>query len=103
MLMNKMYTLSMAVEVVTDHEPLLPLYNGPGRPRQLRVDWHRTKLLAYNFNLIHEPGVTSPCDYGSRHPPSRTLLKKAEKSPRSKKWGRKLDFLAFFRKFLKIS
>ena len=73
MLMNKMYTLGTPVEVVTDHEPLLSLYNGAARPRQLRVDRHRTKLLGFDFNLTHEPGISSPCDYGSRHPASHKL------------------------------
>ena len=68
MLMNKMYTLGTKVEVVTDHTPLLPIYSTSARPRQLRVDRHRTKLLPFDFRVVHEPGITSPCDYGSRHP-----------------------------------
>ena len=73
MLMNKMYTLGTQVEVVTDHEPLLPIYSSSAKPRQLRVDRHRTKLLPYDFTVVHEPGVTSPCDYGSRHPSAHNL------------------------------
>ena len=82
MLMNKMYTLGTQVEVVTDHKPLLPIYQAAGRPRQLRVDRHRTKLLPFNFSVTHEPGVTSPCDYGSRHPESHTLS-----SEEIEEWG----------------
>ena len=76
MLMNKMYTLGTKVEVVTDHKPLIPIYQGAARPRQLRVDRHRTKLLPFSFNIVHEPGTTSPCDYGSRHPAAHTLTAK---------------------------
>ena len=76
MLMNKMYTLGAQIEVVTDHKPLLPIYQAAGRPRQLRVDRHRTKLLPFNFTVTHEPGATSPCDYGSRHPESHVLSSK---------------------------
>ena len=41
---------------VTDHKPLLPLYNSPSKPRQPRVDRHRTKLLAFDYTVIYEPG-----------------------------------------------
>ena len=61
------------MEMVTDHEPLLPIYSSSAKPRQLRVDRHRTKLLPYDFTVVHEPGVTSPCDYGSRHPSAHNL------------------------------
>ena len=54
MTINKMYKLGMHVEVVTDHKPLipLPLYNNPTRPRNLRVDRHRTKLLPYIYTCF---------------------------------------------------
>ena len=45
MLMNKMYTLGTMTEVVTDHKPLVNIYNDPGKPKQLCLDRHRTKLL----------------------------------------------------------
>ena len=78
MTMNKMYTLGTHVEVVTDHKPLIPLYNNPTRPRNLRVDRHRTKLLPYRYTVIYEAGESSPCDYGSRHPPDHSPTKQDE-------------------------
>ena len=68
MMMNKMYTLGTKVEVVTDHEPLVPIYNSAQKPKQLRVNSHRIKLLPFEYHLTYEPGKTTPCDYGSRHP-----------------------------------
>ena len=68
MMMNKMYTLGTHTEVVTDHEPLIPIYSSSKKPNQLRVDSHRVKLLPFQYNVVFEPGKTSPCDYGSRHP-----------------------------------
>ena len=68
-----MYTLGTDVEVITDHKPLIPIYNANSPPRQLRVDRHRTKLLPYNYSVSYEPGKDSPCDYGSRHPPTHDL------------------------------
>ena len=65
MCMNQMYTLGTEIEVVTDHKPLLPAYDSPGKPKQLRVDRHRTKLLPFRYSLTYEPGETTPSDYGS--------------------------------------
>ena len=65
--MNRMYTVGTHVEVVTDHKPLLDAYQKP-KPKQLRIDRHRTKLLGFDYSVTHEPGKTTPCDYGSRHP-----------------------------------
>ena len=63
---NKMYLLGVPFEAVVDHKPLVPLYNNPRRPKQMRIDRHRMKLAAYNFKVIHMAGAKIPCDYGSR-------------------------------------
>ena len=69
MYMNKMYTMGTHIEVVTDHKPLVPIYNDKLKPKQLRVNNHKTKLLPFQYNVIYQPGKSTPCDYGSRHPP----------------------------------
>ena len=66
--MNKMYTMGTHIEVVTDHQPLVSIYNAASKPKQLRVDRHRTKLLPFSYNVVFEEGAKTPCDYGSRHP-----------------------------------
>ena len=65
---NKQYLYGTKFDVVVDHKPLLPLYNSPGRPAPVRVDRHKSKLLAFRYKLIYEPGSSNPSDYGSRHP-----------------------------------
>ena len=80
---NKMYLYGTKFTVVTDHQPLVPLYNSPNRPAPLRVERHRSKLRQFDFNLIYEPGSTSPCDYGSQHPPPPREYSKEEKE----EWG----------------
>ena len=55
---NSTYLHGLEFEVVTDHLPLVPLYNNPTRPAPVRVERHRAKL-------IHQPGRTIPCDYAS--------------------------------------
>ena len=67
---NKMYLNGTPFEAVVDHKPLLPLFNKVTRPKQARVDRHRMKLAAFDFEVVYEPGNTNPCDYGSRHPPA---------------------------------
>ena len=70
---NKMYLLGKPFQAMVDHRPLLPLYNSPGRPKQMRVDRHRMKVAAYDFIVEFIPGTKTPCDYGSRRgcPPAR--------------------------------
>ena len=60
--MNRMYALGTHVDVVTEHKPLIPVYNDPRKPTQLHVDRHCTKLLPFCY---YEPGNQTPCDYGS--------------------------------------
>ena len=55
-----MYLLGVKFEAVVDHKPLLPLYNNPKRPKQMRVDRHRMKLAAYDFKVVHMTGDKIP-------------------------------------------
>jgi len=63
--MNKMYTMGTHVKVVTDHKPLVNVYD-LNKPKQLCVDRHRTKLLPFRYHVIYKPGHTTSRDYGSR-------------------------------------
>ena len=65
---NRTYLYGSKFEVVVDHKPLVPLYNSVARPSPIRVDRHKSKLLAFDFTLVYEPGYKNPCDYASRHP-----------------------------------
>ena len=70
-LSNRMYLLGIKFTVVTDHKPLVSLYTKQRtrtKPGPMRVDRHRLRLLAYDFDVIHEPGHLNPTDYASRHP-----------------------------------
>jgi len=55
--MNKMYTLGTHIEIVTDHAPLVPIYNNVSKPKQLCVN--KNKLLSFQYNVIHQPGRPS--------------------------------------------
>ena len=78
MVSNKMYLLGIDFEAMVDHKPLVPLYNTPKRPKQMRVDRHRMKLAAFRFKVGHIPGSKIPCDYGSRRGCPRRKLSTAE-------------------------
>ena len=52
---KRMYLLGRPFMVVVDHKLLLPLYNGMGRTKQARVDWHGMKFKAYGFKMKWEP------------------------------------------------
>ena len=54
--------------VITDHKPLLPLYNTYRAEMPPRIHRHKLNLQGYNFILKHEPGKDNPTDYMSRHP-----------------------------------
>ena len=56
------------IEVVTDHKPLVTIYNDPGKPKQLHLDRHCTKLLPYQYHVIYKPGSKTSSNYGSSHP-----------------------------------
>ena len=80
MYMNHMYTLGTHTEVVTDHEPLIHVYNDPRHPKQLCIDRHRTKLLPFGYNVVVEPGKDTLCDYGSRQDLNWGLLQRIRSS-----------------------
>jgi len=55
-------------EVVTDHQPLLPLYNKIKENMPPRVKHHRIMTQGYNYKVLYEKGSTNPSDFLSRHP-----------------------------------
>ena len=54
--------------VITDHKPLIPLYNSYRAEMPRRIHKHKLNLQGYTFNLRHQPGKDNPSDYISRHP-----------------------------------
>ena len=63
---NRTYLLGAQFEAAVYHRPLLPLYNNPKRPTQMRVARHRIKLAGYNLKVIHVASTHTPSDYGTR-------------------------------------
>ena len=74
-----MYLLGHEFTVVTDHQPLVCLYNNPRRPGPFRVERMRLKLQGFNFNVVYRPGKHNPSDYTSRQPLSMAHSTKADR------------------------
>ncbi len=54
-------------EVITDHQPLLPMFNNAnGRP-PLRIERWLMYLQQFEFKVIYSPGAKNGADYLSRH------------------------------------
>ena len=76
---NRMFLYGTSFTVVVDHEPLVSLYNSHSREVTVRVAKHKSKLLAFDFKVIYQPGATNPCDFASRSPPSPREYTEEEK------------------------
>ena len=78
-LSNKMYLYGTRFTVVTDHLPIVPMYNSHSKSLPVRVAKHKSKLRGFDFDMIYEAGITTPSDYGSRHPPARKQYNQVER------------------------
>ena len=76
---NKMYLNGTHFKVITDHAPLVSMYNSPSKPLPVRIGKHQSKLQAFSFLVRHEAGRTNPADYASRHPSPDQQYSKVEK------------------------
>jgi len=57
----------MKFDVISDHKPLVSLYNNPQKQAPARIENHRLKLQQYRMTLKYEKRSTNPTDYNSRH------------------------------------
>ncbi|XP_043245814.1 uncharacterized protein K02A2.6-like [Amphibalanus amphitrite] len=64
---HRHYLLGIRFDSVTDHKPLLAVYNGKRRGNA-RVERHKLQTQEFQYQMVHLPGKANPCDYASRHP-----------------------------------
>ena len=76
---NRMYLYGTKFEVVVDHKPLVSMYSSHSKSLPVRVAKHKSKLRGFDFSVVYEPGLTTPSDYGSRHPAPRRHYTEQEK------------------------
>ncbi|XP_038049667.1 uncharacterized protein K02A2.6-like [Patiria miniata] len=63
-----LYLYGNNFEVVTDHKPLVTLFNNPNSKPPMRIERWILKLQEYRFQVAYQPGKLNPADYLSRHP-----------------------------------
>ena len=57
-----LYTYGKEFKVVTDHKPLVTLFNNPSSQPTARIERWLMNLLRYTFTVIYQPGQTNPAD-----------------------------------------
>ena len=55
-------------KVITDHKPLVALFNNPSSTPSARIERWLMELQQYRFTVEYRPGASNPADYASRHP-----------------------------------
>ena len=55
-------------KVITDHKPLVSLFNNPSSKPSARIERWLLELQQYRFTVEYRPGASNPADYASRHP-----------------------------------
>ena len=61
-----MYLIGCKLRIITDHKPLLTIWNKLNPP--LKIEWWDLRLLPYKYTIEHEKGVNNIADFLSRHP-----------------------------------
>ena len=63
----RMYLLGSHFKVVTDHKPVLSIFNSPTSQASARIENWRLKLQSFNFEVLCSRGDLNPADYILRH------------------------------------
>lgn len=68
----RLYVFGSPFTVITDHKPLVPIFNNSYSNPPTRIERWLLKLQQYSFTVEYKPGKTNPADYLSRHPLTTT-------------------------------
>ncbi len=63
-----LYVYGKDFKIVTDHQPLVSLFNNPSSKPSARIERWLMELQRYRFTVEYQPGKNNPADYSSRHP-----------------------------------
>jgi len=63
-----LYLYGKEFTIITDHQPLVSLFNNPESKPSARIERWLMELQRYRFTLEYQPGPSNPADYASRHP-----------------------------------
>lgn len=62
------YVYGQEFHILTDHKPLISMFNHPYSTTPARIERWILRLQQYRVQLIYRPGHDNPADYASRHP-----------------------------------
>ena len=63
----RMHILGGHFEVITDHKPLVHLFNNAQSRMPLRIERWSLRLQEFDFTISHIKGTVNPADFLSRH------------------------------------
>ena len=63
-----LFLYSKQFKVITDHKPLVSLFNNPSSKPSARIERSLLELQQYRFTVEYRPGASNPANYASRHP-----------------------------------
>ena len=63
-----LYLYGKPFSVITDHKPLVKMFNDPTHQSPPRIERWILKLQPYEFTVEYKPGDNNPADYLSHHP-----------------------------------
>jgi hypothetical protein len=74
-----LYIAGSSVTVITDHNPLIPMFTNPYISLPAGIERWVLQLQQYHMKIEYRPGRDNPADYASRHPttldmPDRSAL-----------------------------
>ena len=61
-----LYVYGAPFTLITDHKPLVHIFNNPKAKPPARLERWNLRLQPYNFTVRYEPGKMNPADYISR-------------------------------------
>ena len=73
-----LYVMGSRFTVVTDHKPLVSIYNNPQSNPPAWIEHWTLCLQRYDMTVVYRPGKDNPADYLSRHPDPHPKAYRAE-------------------------
>ncbi|KAK3752856.1 hypothetical protein QZH41_000328 [Actinostola sp. cb2023] len=67
-----LYVYGKPVTVVTDHKPLVTIFNDPKSKPPARIERWTLRLQPYQVTIVYKKGCNNPADFMSRHPEKDT-------------------------------